>query len=98
MNGSLSNGLDGSRLGGYGFDSASRTNGAIPSTTGSTALYNYNGSRFGLLGGRPSIGGSVDGKMNGLHGPKHKRGDIDRECMHLLFLRIPWPIYSCFLR
>jgi hypothetical protein len=28
------------------------------------------------------IGGRVasDGKMNGLHGPKHRRGDVDREC------------------
>ena len=30
-----------------------------------------------MNGGRPN---GVDGKMNGLHGPKHKRGDIDREC------------------
>lgn len=25
-------------------------------------------------------GPPMDGKMNGLHGPKHKRGDVDREC------------------
>jgi hypothetical protein len=26
-----------------------------------------------------------DGKMNGLHGPKHRRGDFDRECGRPLF-------------
>ncbi|KAH9005921.1 ARM repeat-containing protein [Lactarius hatsudake] len=43
---------------------------------GSTALYHHHGSRYGL-----GIGGRVasDGKMNGLHGPKHRRGDVDRE-------------------
>ncbi|KAJ3879349.1 ARM repeat-containing protein [Lentinula edodes] len=47
-------------------------------TSGSTALYHHNGSRYGLgLPGRANTG--VDGKMNGLHGPKHKRGDMDRE-------------------
>ena len=46
-------------------------------TGGSTALYHHNGSRYGL--GLPRSGGA-DGKMNGLHGPKHKRGDMDREC------------------
>lgn len=31
--------------------------------------------------GLPTRGAaSADSKMNGLHGPKHKRGDIDREC------------------
>jgi hypothetical protein len=24
--------------------------------------------------------GAGDGNMNGLHGPKHKRGDMDRQC------------------
>lgn len=46
--------------------------------TGSTALYHHHGSRYGLgLNGRV---GAPDGKMNGLHGPKHKRGEMDREC------------------
>ncbi|KAI0035236.1 armadillo-type protein [Vararia minispora EC-137] len=62
-------GLNGSAP--YGFDSAN-ANGA----TGSTALYHHNGTRYGLALGRPNGG---DSKMNGLHGPKHKRGDMDRE-------------------
>ncbi|KAF9487698.1 ARM repeat-containing protein [Pleurotus eryngii] len=46
---------------------------------GSTALYHHNGSRYRLSApARPSVGGP-DSKMGGLHGPKHKRGDIDRE-------------------
>jgi hypothetical protein len=45
------------------------------------------GQRYGLaLGGRGA--GPVDGKMNGLHGPKHKRSDIDRECECLEVLSI----------
>ena len=53
------------------------------STTGSTALYHHNGTRYGLGLGRTN----GDAKMNGLNGPKHKRGDIDRECeCALLFL------------
>ena len=49
----------------------------LGSASGSTALYNH-GSRYGLnaMGGGRLGGGD---KMNGLHGPKHKRGDIDRE-------------------
>lgn len=31
---------------------------------------------MGIGGGRVAS----DGKMNGLHGPKHRRGDVDREC------------------
>ncbi|KAL1747290.1 ARM repeat-containing protein [Schizophyllum fasciatum] len=59
---------------GYGFDGS---NGS-PETTGSTALYHHNGARYGL--GIPGRGpGGLDNKMNGLHGPKHKRGDMDRE-------------------
>lgn len=36
------------------------------------------------MNGRPA---APDGKMNGLHGPKHKRGDMDRECKfyHITF-------------
>ena len=50
------------------------------SSSGSTALYNH-GSRFGLN----AMGGGRTGgpdKMNGLHGPKHKRGDIDRAFLY----------------
>ncbi|KIK70359.1 hypothetical protein GYMLUDRAFT_89399 [Collybiopsis luxurians FD-317 M1] len=64
----LNGGIDGGRYNSYG----------TSNTTGSTALYHHNGSRYGLgLPGRANAG--VDGKMNGLHGPKHKRGDMDRE-------------------
>ena len=48
-------------------------------TTGSTALYHHNGTRYGLGLGRTN----GDAKMNGIHGPKHKRGDIDRECEYI---------------
>ncbi|KAF5392633.1 hypothetical protein D9757_002130 [Collybiopsis confluens] len=59
-------GLENGRYGSYG----------VNNTTGSTALYHHNGSRYGL--GLPSrANAGVDGKMNGLHGPKHKRGDMD---------------------
>lgn len=52
----------------------------VSNTSGSTALYHHNGSRYGLgIPGRAPAGPN-DGKMNGLHGPKHKRGDMDREC------------------
>jgi hypothetical protein len=55
----------------YAFDGQGRSN------TGSTALYHHNGSRYGLGIGRI---GNTEGKVNGLHGTKHKRGDVDREC------------------
>lgn len=47
---------------------------------GPGSLYSaQSASRYGLgLTGRGNAG--TDGKMNGLHGPKHKRGDMDREC------------------
>ncbi|KAL4264420.1 PUM-HD domain-containing protein [Pleurotus pulmonarius] len=71
----------------YGVDSMYGMNGgaygratsANSTKSGSTALYHHNGSRYGLSApARPSVGGP-DSKMGGLHGPKHKRGDIDRE-------------------
>ncbi|KAI1786295.1 ARM repeat-containing protein [Ganoderma leucocontextum] len=73
----LSGGMDGGSFNSYGFESAGR-GGAAVGSTGSTALYHHNGAKYGFnVNGRPS--GAADGKMNGLHGPKHKRGDIDRE-------------------
>ena len=39
--------------------------------TGSTALYHHNDTRYELGLGRTN----GDAKMNGIHGPKHKRGD-----------------------
>jgi hypothetical protein len=65
----LTGGLDSGRYNGYP---------GANNTSGSTALYHHNGSRYGLgIPGRANSG--VDSKMSGLHGPKHKRGDMDRE-------------------
>ncbi|OSX67883.1 hypothetical protein POSPLADRAFT_1043068 [Postia placenta MAD-698-R-SB12] len=70
MNG---NGIEDGHYNSYGFEA----NGRAHNGTGSTALYHHNGSRYGLgMNGRPT---GADGKMGGLHGPKHKRGDVDRE-------------------
>ena len=73
LNNSVGNPVDDRRFNSYG-------NGNSLASTGSTALYHHHGSRYGL-----GIGGRVasDGKMNGLHGPKHRRGDVDRECAFL---------------
>ncbi|KAH9927456.1 ARM repeat-containing protein [Epithele typhae] len=71
-------GLSGGMEGGYnsyGFEAGGR--GAAVGATGSTALYHHNGAKYGFnMNGRPN---GADSKMNGLHGPKHKRGDVDRE-------------------
>ncbi|KAI6153219.1 ARM repeat-containing protein [Pisolithus tinctorius] len=70
----LNNQLDGTRYNTYGFDSSTRSgHGVNGAASGSTALYHHNNSRYGPGMGR----GGPDGKMNGLHGPKHKRGDMD---------------------
>ncbi|KAF5338450.1 hypothetical protein D9758_012238 [Tetrapyrgos nigripes] len=87
FNGGIQAGLDDS-LRSYGVDSGYGLNGdaqygsygspgAPGNTSGSTALYHHNGSRYGL--GIPGRANPLDNKMNGLHGPKHKRGDMDRE-------------------
>lgn len=75
----VNGGLDTNRYNGYVADATlSPSNG----TSGSTALYHHNGSRYGL--GLPGRATAVAAdKMNGLHGPKHKRGDVDRECVYL---------------
>lgn len=86
----MENGL-GAGLNGDGYDSynfsPNRANGDQigANGTGSTALYHHHGSRYGL--GIGSRVGAADGKMNGLHGPKHKRGEMDRECKFILSLR-----------
>ena len=63
--------LQGERLNGYGagLDGA-RLNG------GSSALYNQHGARYGFSS---RLGGGADPKLNGVHGSKHKRGEIDRK-------------------
>lgn len=72
----VNNPLDNARYGGYPYEDARAPNSA---GAGSTALYHHNGTRYGLsINGRSPA--AADSKMNGLHGPKHKRGDMDREC------------------
>lgn len=71
-------GLEGNGYSEYEFETGHLPNGS--GGTGSTALYHHNGSRYGLgVNGRQP---AADGKMNGLHGPKHKRGDVDRESVN----------------
>ncbi|TFK40914.1 ARM repeat-containing protein [Crucibulum laeve] len=77
------NDADNARYNSYGFEPNSRGNlsagsPANVSANGSAALYQHGGSRYGL-GLSPRGNPGADSKMNGLHGPKHKRGDIDRE-------------------
>ena len=74
----VNGGLDNGRFTDFGYENgrAPQINGAA----GSTALYHHNGTKYGLgINGRQN----GDSKMNGLHGPKHKRGDIDGECGYL---------------
>ncbi|KIY64396.1 ARM repeat-containing protein [Cylindrobasidium torrendii FP15055 ss-10] len=83
-----SNGLDGSGLpfnSQNGFDdqpygadyfSGGIDGGRYDAFSNGTGPNAYHGGRYSLqMPGRPL----ADGKMNGLHGPKHKRGDMDRE-------------------
>lgn len=70
--------LDNGRYDNYNFEVNGRANGGGLGSAGSTALYQHGGSRYGLgLNGRVPSG---EGKMNGLGGAKHKRGEMDREC------------------
>lgn len=72
----LNNGLDNGRYDDFGYENDAHLGGSA----GSTALYHHNGTKYGLgMGARPN----GDSKMNGLHGSKHKRGDVDRECMFI---------------
>ncbi|PPQ67410.1 hypothetical protein CVT25_005989 [Psilocybe cyanescens] len=81
----INGGVDNTRFNTYGFESNGRPS-ANPSNAaplnnpaGPASLYStQQGSRYGLgLPTRTTSG--TDSKMNGLHGPKHKRGDMDRE-------------------
>ncbi|RXW18444.1 hypothetical protein EST38_g7413 [Candolleomyces aberdarensis] len=84
----LPNAPDNNPYAAYGYEgprgSINLGNSIIPSNGGGM----YAGSpRYGAgMGGRG--GGPVDGKMNGLHGPKHKRGDIDREYNRFAGIRL----------
>ena len=71
---SLNNPLDGTRFNSYGLESTGRGGHNVNGTSGSTVLYHHNGSRYGLALGR----GGPNGKINRLHGTKHKWGDMDR--------------------
>jgi hypothetical protein len=83
--------LDDERYG-YGLDANGRLSNGLNGAAGSTALYHHNGSRYGLsLAGRVT---SADAKMNGLHGPKHKRGDVDRT----YFVRLLITLISCHIQ
>jgi hypothetical protein len=76
------------RFNAYGFESAAHSNVSSSTAINGAAgiannLYPLNGPRYGLVppGRSPSSG---DTKLNGLHGAKHKRGEVDRECMLIL--------------
>jgi hypothetical protein len=75
-----SNSLDVNRYSNYGGYPSGRLSAASGDING---LYPSNGARYGLGLGGGRLGG-IDNKINGLGGPKHKRGDIDRECKLLL--------------
>ncbi|KAJ6451939.1 armadillo-type protein [Mycena sanguinolenta] len=74
------NGLHGNVYNSYGFKSGGRAGANSTGTSSSTALYHHNGSRYGLGLPARTNSGAGDGKMNGLHGPKHKRSDMGHEC------------------
>ncbi|CAE6520594.1 unnamed protein product [Rhizoctonia solani] len=57
----------------FDYEGGSRTN----PHSGSTALYQHNGSRYGLALGNGRFMSQENNKMGGLHGTKHKRGDMD---------------------
>ncbi|CAE6518227.1 unnamed protein product [Rhizoctonia solani] len=57
----------------YDYEGGARNN----APSGSTALYQHNGSRYGLALGNGRFMSQEGNKMGGLHGTKHKRGDMD---------------------
>ncbi|KAG8709031.1 hypothetical protein FRC08_018580 [Ceratobasidium sp. 394] len=59
----------------YNYESGTRNS----VQSGSTALYQHNGSRYGLALGNDRFMSQENNKIGGLHCAKHKRGDIDRE-------------------
>lgn len=79
----MSDGMDQRYQGGY-------TNGYDNGPRGMYHNQGGQGGRYGIgAGGR---GMAPDAKMNGFHGSKHKRGDIDRECAFVL-LYFNRPLY-----
>ncbi|KAF9015412.1 ARM repeat-containing protein [Cyathus striatus] len=67
---------EGGRYNAYGFEASARggVNHNSGSVNGASGLYQHNANRYGL-----GLARGPDHKLNGLHGTKHKRGDIDRE-------------------
>jgi len=72
----------------YGFEAATHPSNGTNGAGVANNLYPQNGPRYGLAApGRTPSGG--DAKHNGLHGVKHKRGEVDRECMFFFSLKEP---------
>lgn len=90
----LGGSTENSRYNSYDFESNNSAN-STSVNNGSAALYHHNNPRYGVgLPGRGGTSAAVDGKMNGLHGPKHKRGDIDRECQYSAFVLIQFLLFT----
>lgn len=78
------------RFNAYGFESAtahSNVNGGNGGVSNNNNLYPQNSPRYGLVPPRhsPSAG---ETKLNGLHGAKHKRGEVDKDCMFMVLFHI----------
>ncbi|KAF8601264.1 hypothetical protein BDV93DRAFT_558566 [Ceratobasidium sp. AG-I] len=56
--------------------------------SGSTALYQHSSSCYGLALGNDRFMSQENNKMGGLHGTKHKHGDIDREFNRFAGMRL----------
>lgn len=66
---------------------------------GSRGLYGQGnpGGRYGMMsGGGRGLG--PEGKLNGFHGAKHKRGDMDRDCSSLSRYGNAFTYHSCSSR
>lgn len=90
----INNAVD-ARFNAYGFETAHPSINSSSGVNGAVGnVYPHNAPRYGLvLPGRTPSGG--DTKPNGLHGAKHKRAEVDRECMFMLHasLRYIDPIF-----
>ena len=80
----IANGVDKTHCNNYGFESGSRGNSSNPVAAVNTNLagpagFYQSGLIYGL-GLLPCAKSGADGEMDGLHGPTHKRGDMDQEC------------------
>ncbi|CAE7179481.1 unnamed protein product [Rhizoctonia solani] len=74
----FANNISGDMGGAQNFNSFDYEGGARNNAhSGSTALYQHNGSRYGLALGNGRFMSQENNKLGGLHGTKHKRGDMD---------------------